>query len=216
MTNGGFQSSWGKAYRYFSLKSTFLASVFVFEVGSLICAVAPNSVTLILGRAIAGLGAAGIGTGAYTIIAFVAEPKNRAMFTGTIGVSYGCASVVGPLVGGVFSDHVSWRWCFYINLPIGGLSALIILFFFKTPSASKPVKATWKEIFLQMDFPGAFLIMGVLVCYSLALQYGGHTEAWNSSTVIGLLVGFVLITITFVIWYVLLDYTALLKVDIST
>jgi len=116
MTNGGFQSSWGKAYKYFSLKSTFLASIFVFEVGSLICAVAPNATVLILGRAVAGLGAAGIGTGAYTIIAFVAEPQKRAMFTGTIGLSYGCASVIGPLVGGVFSDHISWRWCFYINL----------------------------------------------------------------------------------------------------
>ena len=202
MTNGGFQSTWGKAYKYFSLKSTFLASIFVFEVGSLICAVAPSSTVLILGRAIAGLGASGIGTGAYTIIAFVAEPQKRAMFTGTIGLSYGCASVIGPLVGGVFSDHVSWRWCFYINLPVGGLSALIIIFYFKTPSGSKPVEATWKETFLQMDFPGAFMIMSLLVSYSLALQYGGHTMPWNSGTVIGLLVGCALISITFGIWYV--------------
>jgi len=86
MVNGAFQSSWGKAYRYFNLKTTFLASVFVFEVGSLICGVAQNSTTLIVGRGIAGLGAAGIGTGAYTIIAFIVEPQKRATYTGFVGV----------------------------------------------------------------------------------------------------------------------------------
>ncbi|CAI4217602.1 unnamed protein product [Parascedosporium putredinis] len=72
MTNGSYQTAWGKGYRFFSLKYTFLASVLVLEVGSLICALAPNPIVLILGRAITGLGAAGIGTGAYTIIAFIA------------------------------------------------------------------------------------------------------------------------------------------------
>lgn len=108
MTNGGFQSSWGKAYKYFDLKAVYLASIVVFELGSLICAVAQNSTTLIVGRAINGLGAAGIGTGAYTIIAFVAEPRKRPMFTGIIGMSYGIASVLGPLIGGVFADKVGW------------------------------------------------------------------------------------------------------------
>ena len=74
MTNGGFQWWWGKAYKYFPLKITFLLSIFVFELGSLICGVAPSSMALIIGRAITGFGAAGIGTGAYTIIALVAEP----------------------------------------------------------------------------------------------------------------------------------------------
>lgn len=200
MTNGGFQSSWGKAYKYFPLKLTFLLSIFVFELGSLICGVAPSSVALVLGRAIAGLGAAGIGTGAYTIIAFVAEPRKRPMFTGIIGVSYGIASVIGPLIGGVFSDKVSWRWCFYINLPIGGISALIILLFFRTPSGAKPVKASWKEKLLQMDLVGTAMIMGAVVSYILALQYGGQTKAWGSSVVTGLIVGFVVIVITFGVW----------------
>lgn len=110
MTNGGFQSSWGKAYRYFPLKFTFLTSVFVFELGSLICAVAQDSATLIVGRAINGLGAAGLGTGAYTIIAFIAPPAKRAVYTGFVGMSFGVACVAGPLIGGVFAHEVSWRW----------------------------------------------------------------------------------------------------------
>jgi MFS family permease len=112
MVNGGFQSSWGKAYKYFPLKFTFLMAVLVFELGSLVCGVAPNSTTLIFGRAIAGLGAAGLGTGAYTIIAFVARPEKRAMYTGFIGMSYGIAAVLGPVIGGAFSSTISWRWCF--------------------------------------------------------------------------------------------------------
>ncbi|KAF3245791.1 hypothetical protein TWF192_007267 [Orbilia oligospora] len=210
MTNGGFQSSWGKAYKYFPLKTVFIACIIVFEIGSLICAVAQNSTTLIVGRAVTGVGAAGIGTGAYTIIAFIAEPAKRAMYTGFVGMSFGFASVLGPLLGGAFTDHASWRWCFYINLPIGGLSALIIMFFFCAPSGAKPVPATLKEKILQMDFVGAFMIMGAITAYMLALQYGGQTKAWNSSTVIGLLVGFVLIFVVFGIWEFYQDERAMI------
>ncbi|KAF4635470.1 hypothetical protein G7Y89_g2615 [Cudoniella acicularis] len=197
LTVGAFQSTWGKAYKYFPLKITFLMSIFVFELGSLICGVAPNSTALIVGRAIAGLGGAGIASGAYTIIAFSAPPAQRAAYTGLMGAAYGLASVVGPLLGGVFADKVTWRWCFYINLPIGGLSAAIILLFFTTPSQAVPAPASLKEKILQMDLPGTFTIMAAIVCYILALQWGGQTKPWSDSSVIGTLVGFVLIFIAF-------------------
>ncbi|KUI71447.1 Putative HC-toxin efflux carrier TOXA [Cytospora mali] len=200
MTVGGFQSAWGKAYKYFPLKTSFLLAIFTFELGSLICGVAPNSTALIVGRAIAGVGASGIGSGAYTIIAFCASPTKRPMFTGIIGASYGIASVVGPLIGGVLSDKVTWRWCFYINLPIGGVSGVIIFLFFTTPSAAKPVSAPLLEKLRQMDFVGILLIMGAIISYILALQYGGQTHPWNSSVVIGLLVGFVAIVFVFAGW----------------
>ncbi|KAI8945469.1 MFS general substrate transporter [Xylaria longipes] len=202
ITIGSFQSTWGKAYKYFPLKITFLLSIFIFELGSLVCAVAPNSRALIIGRALAGLGAAGVSGGTYTIIAFTAEPSKRPAYTGLLGATYGIASVVGPLVGGVLTDRVTWRWCFYINLPIGGASALIIFLFFQTPPAAKPAEASLKEKILQMDPIGTTLLLGGIISYILALQYGGATHAWNSSVVVGLLVGFAVIMIIFAVFEV--------------
>jgi MFS transporter, DHA2 family, glioxin efflux transporter len=210
MTFGGFQSTWGKFFKYFPLKTYFIAAMTIFEAGSLICALAKSPTTLIIGRAIAGFGGAGIATGAFTIIGFAAEPKKRPLLIGVTGATYGIAAVLGPLLGGVFSDKVTWRWCFYINLPIGGLAALMVLIFFHTPGSVKPVRASWKEKLLQMDLFGAALVMAVIVSYLLALEYGGQSHAWNSSVVVGLLVGSFALAVTCVFWEIYLGERAMI------
>jgi MFS transporter, DHA2 family, glioxin efflux transporter len=143
------------------------------------------------------MGGAGIASGAYTIIAFSVTPQRQPAFTGILGAVFSVASVVGPLLGGVFTTDVSWRWCFYINLPIGGLSAALIVFFFTTPKQAKPVEAELKEKFLQLDLPGSFLFMAACVCFLLALQWGGATKTWGNSSVVGTLVGAALIFVVF-------------------
>lgn len=107
---GAFQSQWGKVYKFFPLKTSFLVAILIFEVGSLISAVAQNSTTVIVGRAFAGLGASGVAPGVYTISAFSTEPAKRATYTGFIGLSYGVAAVAGPLIGGALTEAVTWRW----------------------------------------------------------------------------------------------------------
>ncbi|KAH8646216.1 major facilitator superfamily-domain-containing protein [Xylariales sp. PMI_506] len=198
MTFAGFLPSWGKALRYFSIKYTFLASLFIFELGSLICGVAPSVNALIAGRAIAGLGCAGLGTGCFLALTLATEPQKRPLFMGSLVMVYGLASVCGPLIGGALTSNVSWRWCFYINLPVGGVSAVATFFSFNLPA--KPVPATLKEKILQMDLGGALILMASIIMFILAFQYGGQTMPWRSSTVIGLLVGFGLSIPVFFIW----------------
>lgn len=186
----------GRVYTFYNPKKVFLSSIVVFEVGSAICGAAPNSVAFIIGRAIAGSGSSGIFSGAIIIIMNLVPLHKRPLLQGLVGAVFGIASVVGPLLGGVFTSKVSWRWCFYINLPIGGVAMVVLIFILHIPGAAKG-NTPWRQQVSQLDPIGTFLFICGIVCLLLALQWGGSTYPWHDGRIIALLVLFVLLISAF-------------------
>ncbi|KGO68103.1 Major facilitator superfamily domain, general substrate transporter [Penicillium italicum] len=187
----------GKLYTFYSIKWIYLSALCIFEVGSLICAVTPTSVGLICGRAIAGLGSAGLFSGSILIISRSVPLAKRPMYTGLIGAMFGIANVAGPLMGGAFTDHLTWRWCFYINLPLGGVTFIFVLFFFQNPTAILK-KNTWREQLKELDLIGSLFFLPAIISLLLAMQWGGTKYAWGSGRIIGLFVVFGVLGLMFI------------------
>lgn len=154
---------------------------------------------MIVGRAIQGLGATGTLSGSVLIINYVAQPKRRPVLIGSWMGVFMVSTILGPVIGGAFTSGVSWRSCFWINLPLGGPIVVLVLLFLQVPKHIKPAPATWKEIILQLDLPGFSLLLASLICLTLALQWGGQTKAWSQGSVIATLVLWVSFTIIFFI-----------------
>ncbi|KAF9869772.1 major facilitator superfamily transporter [Colletotrichum karsti] len=186
ITSCATQLLWGRIFTFYSTKAVYLAAIFLFEVGSLICGAAPNSVAFILGRAIAGMGSAGIYSGSTILITSVTPLSKRAGYVGMMGAVFGIASVIAPLIGGAFTDRATWRWCFYINLPVGGVAvvALIVLFPQLGQKKSTPIKQQIK----QLDPLGSLVFLPGVICLILALQWGGEKYSWSNGRIIALLV----------------------------
>ncbi|TEA18953.1 Efflux pump aflT [Colletotrichum sidae] len=198
LTTTALQPMYGTIYKLFSVKYAYLTAIAIFEIGSLLCALAPTSTAFIVGRAIAGIGTAGLFSGSIVILSYTMPLEKRPLAFGLIGGMWGVASVAGPLLGGAFTESATWRWCFYINLPIGAIAMVFVFFLLKLSRKNNPEGKTLLQRLAQLDLLGTVIFIPAIICLLLALQWGGTEYPWKSATIIGLIVGFGLMTIIFI------------------
>lgn len=182
---------YGKIGDQFGRKKIFQSAIIVFLIGSALCGLSQSIDQLVAFRAIQGIGGGGLMVLAMTIIGDVVSPRQRGKYLGYIGSVFVLSSVAGPLLGGFFTDSLSWRWIFYINIPLGGLALAAI-----AARLHLPVRHSDKRI----DYLGAALLTTAVVPLILATVWGGITYPWGSATIVSLFGGSVLSAILFVLW----------------
>lgn len=192
-----FAATWGKLSIVFGRKYSMIVAVILFEAGSLMCALANSMNVLIGGRVLAGVGGGGVQALVIILLTEVVPMNRRPLVTGLMGMIFGISSVLGPLIGGSFTSHVSWRWCFYINLPIGGVA---LAFFFAVFHPPKPEGSIRKKL-LMIDYIGTFLMTAGLVIFLMAITLGVDPKyGWDSAAVIACFVVGGVVCIIFCVW----------------
>ncbi|WP_328326081.1 MULTISPECIES: MDR family MFS transporter [unclassified Streptomyces] len=180
---------WGKLGDQYGRKKLFQTAIVIFLIGSALCGIAQNMPQLIGFRALQGLGGGGLMVLSMAIVGDIVPPRERGKYQGLFGAVFGATSVLGPLLGGLFTEHLTWRWVFYINLPIGVIALCVI-----AAVLHIPVRSTKHTI----DYLGTFLIASVATCLVLVASLGGSTWSWASAQVIGLSVLAVVLLVAFV------------------
>ncbi|KAH8657727.1 major facilitator superfamily domain-containing protein [Xylariales sp. PMI_506] len=194
------QLAWAQIYKAFPAKFVFFGAFIVFELGALIAALAPNSAALILARTISGAGISGSFVGALIIVSYVVPLRWRPIMTAFFSVLIGSTQTAGPVLGGALTSRLSWRWCFWINLPLGGLTLIFALFgsSIKEPENKRDGK-TMKQVIREFDVLGLIMWTLAVVCLTLLLQFGGVRFEWTSGPLIAL---YVLTALFFVLFAV--------------
>jgi EmrB/QacA subfamily drug resistance transporter len=170
---------YGKISDIYGRRPTIYAAILIFLAGSVVAALAPNMLTLIIGRAIQGMGGGGLFALAQTVIGDLVPPRERARYAAWISGTWAVASIAGPLLGGTFAEHLHWSLIFWINIPLGLLAMAII----NNPLKKLPIAARHHSI----DALGAILLIAATALLLLALNWGGSAYAWASREILGLL-----------------------------
>ena len=187
LMTASFSFSAGKLYSILPLKSLFIASLCIFEAGSLVCAAAATSWMFILGRTVAGIGFAGLVSGSYITITHCFPSQKRAVWTTVVGSSQFMGTVSAPLLGGALIDWIGWRACFGINVPLGVVAYLLIQFGLQGKPVAGGDQDLWRHKLRWFDWVGALCLVPSICCLLLALQWGGDTYRWSDARIIVLL-----------------------------